>query len=123
MMVVSADVKQRNYICSVLSRESYPAISLPSLHGLEMCLQECASQVLILDIDSVPVQDNFIRKLKRENPGLCIFGLSDRPFHPELRETMGAHIYACLSKPIDPDELLFWISSIDKNTSGSRDSP
>ena len=33
-------------------------------------------------------------------------------FHPELKDAICYHIYACLNKPVDPDEMVFWIKSI-----------
>jgi len=35
-----------------------------------------------------------------------------RAFHPELEEAMSNYIFACLSKPADEDELVFWIKSL-----------
>lgn len=39
-------------------------------------------------------------------------GISSRAFHPELEEVVSNHIYECISKPIDEDELVFWIKSL-----------
>ena len=32
-------------------------------------------------------------------------GLSEHPLHSELEEIMNSHIYACLSRPMDEEEL------------------
>jgi hypothetical protein len=45
-------------------------------------------------------------------PILC---LSSARFHPELKESFLSHIYACLTKPIDPDELRYWLRSIQED--------
>jgi hypothetical protein len=37
---------------------------------------------------------------------------SAKRFHPELQDAIQHHIYACLNKPVDPDELLFWVKSV-----------
>jgi hypothetical protein len=47
-----------------------------------------------------------------ENAELCVIGVSSRRFHPELEESMRTHISACLSKPVDEGELLYWLKSI-----------
>jgi hypothetical protein len=39
---------------------------------------------------------------------------SDR-FHPELKDAICYHIYACLTKPLDYDELLYWLRCIEDN--------
>jgi len=45
------------------------------------------------------------------------------PFHPELEEAMSKHIHASLVKPVDDEELLYWLKSICENDSDSRDPP
>ena len=69
---------------------------------------------VIIDIDSVPVDNRTIRNLTVQNPEIYFFCLSERRFHPELEDAICYHIYACINKPIDPDELFFWIDSIRK---------
>jgi hypothetical protein len=39
--------------------------------------------------------------------------MSKNPFHPELKDAICYHIYACINRPIDPDELFYWLKSID----------
>jgi DNA-binding NarL/FixJ family response regulator len=56
-----------------------------------------------------------IRDLRKQDRTVRIVGLSSRPFHPELEEALTSHIYACLSKPIDPDELFYVIRSVYEN--------
>jgi DNA-binding NtrC family response regulator len=68
--------------------------------------------VVILDLDNPVVNNRVLRELKRNYSGLQIIGISGRPFHPELTEAMRSYIYACISKPVDPDELIYWLKSI-----------
>ena len=49
--------------------------------------------------------------------------LSFDKFHPELKDAICYHIYACLNKPIDPDELLYWLKCIQEDDTESRGSP
>jgi hypothetical protein len=65
-----------------------------------------------LDIDTVPVNNRTIRDLALKNPSVRFLCTSKDRFHPELKDAICYHIYACLNKPIDPDELLFWLKSI-----------
>jgi DNA-binding NtrC family response regulator len=112
VVVVDADEKQRQKMCAVLEREDYRTVSLHSLATLNQEIQEGTRQVVILDLDTIPVDNRFFRGLKKENPGVCVIGLSSRPFHPELKEAMSSHIYACLGKPVDEEELIFWVKSL-----------
>ena len=115
IIVVDADEKETDALRAVLEGDNYPAIALTALGDLEGKIQETASSVVILDLDTLPVDNRFIRDLKRQKDNVYIIGLSSRPFHPELQEAVSTHIYACLGKPVDTDELLYWLKSINEN--------
>jgi DNA-binding NtrC family response regulator len=115
VIVVDENKSESEGLCSVLQQENYQAVSLNSLANLEERIQETACCVVILDLDSLPVNNRFIRNLKLERDKMHIIGLSSRTFHPELQEAVSTHIYACLGKPVDTDELLYWLRSIDAN--------
>lgn len=112
IVVVDGDEAQCRNLCDVLEREHYSTTAFHSLLNLEREIQEAGRRVVILDLDTLPVNNRLFRTLRRTNPGVCIIGLSSRPFHPELKEAMSQHIYACLSKPVDDEELIFWVKSL-----------
>jgi DNA-binding NtrC family response regulator len=115
VIVVDENKSELEKLCSVLHQENYQTVSLNSLAELEKRIQETPFSVVILDLDNLPVNNQFIRGLKRQKDNVCIMGISSRPFHPELQEAVSTHIYACLGKPVDTDELLYWLRSIDAN--------
>jgi DNA-binding NtrC family response regulator len=90
------------------------------LGNLENNIQEEGRHVVILDLDTLSVDNRSIRDLRRRRPGVCIIGISSRSFHPELEEAMSSHIYACLSKPVDTEELIYWIRAICEDWTDSR---
>jgi len=112
IVVLDANKKQCQGICSVLHELNYRATPLYSVKDMSEFIKEYHCGLLILDLDSIKVDKNLFRKLKRTKPSLSIVGLSSRFFHPELEEAMSNHINACLSKPLDEDELLFWVKSL-----------
>ena len=115
VIVVEENKSESEALCSLLHRENYPTVSLNSLAELGERIQETASSVVILDLDNLPVDNQFIRHLKRQKDNVYIIGISSRPFHPELEEAVSTHIYACLGKPVDRDELIYWLKSIDED--------
>ncbi len=115
IVVLDADEEQCKKLCAVLQRHHYQTTALNSLDNLERSIQGSACQAVILDLDTVSVDNRIIRDLKRKNPGIYIVGLSERQFHPELKEAISSHIYACLGKPVDPDELVYCLRSIYKD--------
>jgi DNA-binding NtrC family response regulator len=121
--VVAADLQEQQELCRVLERNRYRTVRFQKDSGLVNRIRESSCDALILDLDSTSVDNRFIRSLSRENPQLYIIGISSRTFHPELEESMRAHISACLSKPVDEDELLFWLKSISAGELRSRASP
>ncbi len=112
IVVLDADDRRCRELCTMLEELSNRAVPLSSYQNLEDYIQSSTCQVVMLDLDSLPAEKNLFRRLKKMKPSLCIMGLSNRPFHPELEEAMSSHIYACLSKPVDEEELSFWIRSL-----------
>jgi DNA-binding response OmpR family regulator len=120
IIVVNANVDEGRSLCAILERHNYCASQLHSLAELETAVRNEACGALILDLDSLPVDNLLIRNLCRHGRGLSIIGTSDRPFHPDLEASMRTHISACLSKPVDEDELIYWLKSIGKASAESK---
>jgi DNA-binding NtrC family response regulator len=97
----------------ILVRESYQIKVFKNLEKLQMYLQTNPCSTVIIDIDKLPVDQQLFRNLKRLLPDLSILTLSSRSFHPELEEAMSRHIFACLNKPVDPEELIFLLEGIN----------
>ncbi len=112
IVVVDADRETCKSLCAVLERQEYQTIPLYSLTNLEMNIRLDDRQIIIVDLDGVPVDNRFFRGLRSKNPGICIIALSSRSYHPELEEAMSSDIYACLGKPVDEEELVFWVKSL-----------
>jgi DNA-binding NtrC family response regulator len=91
--------------------------------GLPNLISDNAARVVILDLDSVPVDNKLLKELKAMNPDLSILTVSGKKHHPELRESISSYILACLSKPIDAEELRFWLKSIAHDKLGIGPSP
>jgi DNA-binding NtrC family response regulator len=69
---------------------------------------------MIIVLDTLPVDKLFFRDLKRLHPMMNIIGLSKQSFHPELEEAISQHIFACVNKPVDPEEIIFLLKSINE---------
>lgn len=115
VVVINADCREGQELCAFLQRLQYPATLLNSLETLEERLQASPDQVVILDLDTIPLDNQFIRLLKKRHPHLYLLGISTRPYHPGMEETIGRHFYACLLKPLDWEEVEFWLDSIAAN--------
>lgn len=115
ILLVDADKAECKKLCALLESKNYRTVASNSLSNLEASVEEGGHQVVIFDLDTLPVDNHFIMGLIRQNPGVRIMGLSSRPFHPELKEAISKHFYACLYKPVDVDELLYWLKSIWEN--------
>jgi DNA-binding NtrC family response regulator len=110
--VVDADERYCQELCGLLKQAGIPVAPLHSLEGLYDHLRREQIEVLIVDLDTLPVDNNFFKTLKKQNPRLNILCLSSLTYHPGLQEAMGSHIYASLAKPLNLEELLYWLKSI-----------
>ncbi len=115
IVVVDADQNQCRRLCTLLEKNQFSTISMPSIQYLEANLKQSSCLAVILDIDSVPVDNRTVRELTIKFPEVHFFCLSEQSFHPELQDAICYHIYACLNKPVDPDELFYFLRSIYEN--------
>lgn len=119
IIVVDASPDEARKLCAILEQYHYSATSLDSLDEVEAAVRKRVCHGVILDLDGLPVDNRFIRNLCKDNPDLCVIGTSTRTFHPELEESMRTHISACLSKPVDEVELIYWLKSICEGGPGA----
>jgi len=115
VFILSADKQEIDLLCSMLSEEAYGSKAFHGMEELKAGLRHHGCLAVILDIDSVSLSNRLIRILKDSFPDVSIFFTSRRRFHPELQDSLSHHICACLSKPVDPDELHFWLKSVSDN--------
>ncbi len=121
IIVVIADKKQAAELGTVLESQNYRSVQSKLLTHLERLVRENSCRAVILDLDTVPVDNRTLRELTRAYPGLRVLAVSGRRLHPELKEALSSHIYACLCKPVDPDELIYWLKSVFSDSCISDD--
>jgi DNA-binding NtrC family response regulator len=115
IVVLDADENQCRALCTMLEERRYRAVPIHKILKLEKCIQRDGCLAVILNIDTVSVDNRTIRDLTIKNPGIHFLCLSKDRFHPELKDAICYHIYACINKPVDKDELFYWIKSIYEN--------
>ncbi|MBT8371508.1 MAG: hypothetical protein HKO68_13620 [Desulfobacterales bacterium] len=112
IIVLDANQKSKGELSNILNSKKYPFTQAQTVSSLKDLFESDQYIAVILDIDSVPVDNRTIRDLTIKYPGVRFLCTSKDRFHPELKDAICYHIYACLNKPVDRDELLFWIKSI-----------
>jgi DNA-binding NtrC family response regulator len=117
VLVVAGDRGPGHEVCCLLKELDYPTILILSLKDLEQELQKDPEVAVILDLDTVPVNNQFLRGLRKMHPQLHLLGISELSYHPGLEEIIGSHLLACLVKPLDVEELCFWLKSISEHLS------
>ena len=115
IIIADADIKEGRSLSHVLENRQYQTASINSLKGLEQILKKRYCRAIIINLDTLPVDKQFFRDLKRLHPMLHIIGLSKHSFHPDLEEAISQHIFACVNKPVDPEEILFLLKSINEH--------
>lgn len=110
--VVHGSDKERDELCSALRSHGFRVTKIHSLGDLKVRVRSSRFKTAILDLDSLPVTNRLFEEIRSSSPDLRVIGLSSRTFHPELREAMSTHISACLVKPLDLGELIYWLKDI-----------
>ena len=115
VVVLDTDKMQRKSLCALLSDHEYMSTPMSSLTNMDQYLVDSDCRAIILNLDNVSVTNKSLKQLKRKNPTVSIIAVSERQFHPELEEALREYISACLAKPVDPDELTYWLKTIYEN--------
>jgi len=120
VLVLDPDEQQSRILCEVLTAFDYTAISMNSLAKIDRYIEENDCRAFILNLDQVAVTNKVFRKLKTKRPLLNIIALSKRQIHPELEEAIREYISVCLARPVDSDELVYWLKTIFENDQTPR---
>ena len=121
VVVLDADKKQRNILCTLLADNNYQTAPMSSLSELEHQLEQNDCQAVMVNLDSISVTNKNFRALKQKKPEMSIIAFSERQFHPELEESLREYISVCLATPIDSDELFYWLNSIFEHEGNAKD--
>jgi DNA-binding NtrC family response regulator len=116
--ILDADQNQCSELCFQLEERQFHGAPIHSLPELKRHLQRSNCQIVIIDIDTVRMDNYSIKDLKTKNPEVYFFCLSKNHFHPELKDVIGCHIYACIHKPVNLEELFFWLEAVQNNHNG-----
>ena len=112
IIVIDGNKESSKELSSILESQHYQTNTIQSMPELDGCIKSEDCIAVIIDIDSVPVDNHTIRNLALQYPAVRFLCTAKDRFHPELKDAICYHIYACLNKPVDPDELLYWIKCI-----------
>ena len=104
----------------MLLTRQYETVSIGNFKEIEHQAKHGAFVAAIIDIDSVEVSNLLFRELAGKAENLKFICISSRRFHPDLEEALRTCIYACLTKPVKPDELFFCLSSIIVNMKNAK---
>jgi DNA-binding NtrC family response regulator len=99
-------------LCSLLEKEFYGLVIVPSLSDVKARLDIQRYRVMIIDLDQTAMDNRLLRELHQRYPFLALIGLSSRRFHQELEEAMSRYIDACFEKSEDYEDLLYWLKSV-----------
>ena len=124
VIFLSSDAKQNRQLSVILEEGGYHLTVFQELSELQCYIKGRDSLAVILDLDTVPLDNRTIRHLALKNPGIFLLGLSKERFHPELKDAICYHLFACINRPPDQnellDELFYWLKTIYENEISSN---
>ena len=121
--LVGSEESETDGLRCIIEEGPYLTKTYSCLDALKSGLRADPHMAAILDIDSIPLDNRTIRRLTMEFPLVCFFCTSHDRFHPELKDAICHHLFACLRKPVNPDELHYFLKCIHENEGDSRGPP
>lgn len=123
IFILSKDAEEVRTLSHEIEQQNYSVQTFGAVTDLKQGLRAESCLAGILDLDSVPLDNRAIRELTVRFPSVGFLCTSRERGHPQLKEAIIFHIFACLYKPVDPDELLYWLRCIRESEAESRDPP
>lgn len=115
ILFMNADPEESTGISFLLKEADFSTQSVVSPSELKKKMKEASFMAVIIDLDSVAVDNRTIRDLALQFPNIPFLFVSRERFHPELKDSIRDYVYACLTKPIDPEELNYWLKSMQED--------
>ena len=90
ILIVDADRYRRTRLCRVLHRHRFQTLALTTLTQLEEHLAAGSSRTVIIDLDSLPADKRFFKRMRRSHPFQCCWRrwlqlrLRPRCLHPSV---------------------------------------
>lgn len=120
--VMGAEANDVAAICRIIEEGDYRTATCRDLDELKSLLTDPCIAV-VLDLDNVPLDNRTIRTLTHSHPATRFLCTSRKRSHPDLEDAIRNHLFACLHKPIDPDELHYFLKCIRNELTESRGPP
>lgn len=121
VLVANAIKKEADGIGDILLPAGYTPWIIDNIEGVGPALDAGGIMAVLLDLDSLAVSNRTVRQMTLKFPHVYFLCTSSKPFHPELQDAICYHIYACVQKPVDPDELLYWLKCIRQDQRATPD--
>jgi DNA-binding NtrC family response regulator len=115
ILLMDADPVEIAGISQLLKEAGFFWLAVTSASKLKKKLKDASFLAVIMDLDSMAVDNRSIKDLALQFPNVPLLCISRARFHPELKDSIRDHIYACLTKPIDSDEFKYWLKCIQKD--------
>jgi len=112
IILMNADPEESAAIALLLKEADFNTQSVTTPSELKKKMKDAHVLAVIMDLDSVTVDNRSIKDIALQYPTIPFLCISKERFHPELKDSIRDHVYACLTKPIDPDELNYWLKCI-----------
>lgn len=116
MALIDRESEGWNEVESGLDALNYRVHFVETLEELQSLTLKTGCRVVVIDLDIVEISNRFFRSLKKDNADLSILATSSSPFHPQLGEAMTHHICACFRKPIEHEEIEFWLKAVTRRS-------
>lgn len=112
VLIYNQDKKESKYISSLLGCANCRPVIINRFEDISGHIRKNNCRVMIIDLDGTSLNSKWFRKIKKEKPELSILTISNQSFHPSLGEAITQSITACLTRPLDEEELIFCIDNL-----------
>jgi len=105
ILVIEPDETHRRHLRNVLTTMGFGAKCFDALDVVPPDKGSAAYPAAVIDLDRSLPDQRLLRAWHAAHRAMRIIGMSRHRFDPERAEIIGRHLFACIKKPVDPEEL------------------
>ena len=112
VIILNPDFSESQHTIQLLKSNGYYSNAVDNFEAFLKALGNPECIAGLIDIDCFKINNNQVQEIAEQHPNTVLFFTSTERIHPDLKESIAQFVFACMTKPLNPNELVFWLRSL-----------
>jgi DNA-binding NtrC family response regulator len=112
ILVIDPDPSHRRHFKDVLDHIGMAGDFFDRPEELPVGFDIAAYPAAVIDLDSISRPRLPLESWRQHHRDIRLIGVSAKTFHPDLGDIIDRYLFACIKKPVEPEELACLLKNI-----------